>query len=578
VHTDPKSGDQKNVDSVDRGHHQPCTYQNSGDQKAHLDHHVCTDSKSGDQKTHVDGDPQSRTYHKPNAEQTYYSSVDWNNNSSNLAKRKNSLVRVPSYEDLITVFDNDSSIDEFPIQQQVQEIAQNDLANFEVMTNVEKMAFMENVKYIKRVLYNTDFPSSLPIVAFHGITMQKQSFYPLCAVTALNNAIGFPPNMNPLISPEMMARVADELWLKQAIDQGLGFREIVEPLRSASGDFSLLCIEEMARRKGYSLSRIVFNEKDVRDQKVLAKIKGSFPDLQTRKCCLVRPEGRSHYFTLFFEKEDYYMLDSLADFPQVLTKEEFIKLAITGNKGALMAVGEAPLDIDYMDVPQPGTVNYEGSIYDLWTDQELSSDSGLVVLKSDQRNLEIKVSDLMSLKPSTEINNTILDFALDQLQNSICSIYTMPTDFLPILEKGQFNPAFCRNIRAANYDKILVPVHDPGHWWLIILDLKNQSYLEYDSNMRKRHSNFHQTLLSKWTKEVGLPDVFSLRPMLPSERTEIVAQGQTLDCGLHVILRVMTKALDIDVKDDAWRELISSMRATLGTYILSMSRNGKISV
>ena len=471
-----------------------------------------------------------------------------------------------------------------PVKEQVLAIAQSSLSSFEILCDAEKVAFKDNLAYVANVLGKYDFPQMMEIKSAYGIMMQSQGSFPLCAVAVLNNAIGLPRNGTPLITPKLMAQIADDMWFQQALDQELGFREKILPLRSSSGDFSVECIQRAAASKAfavefYNILQDQAGESEVTEA-VEQKLSMAFSKHQVHRGPIIRPAGYHHYTCLLnHTKYGYFVLDSLNNYPQKFSKADFLqKLLIYHREGSVvLKVVPGVLDDQYIEPPSPPTFQFQGSIEEFWKIGFLHHEEELLILKRvDAYQKTLTVSDLMTLKPERDVNHAILDFVCDHIQSvGTSSLFVLPTDFLLTLQGGNMDPKLTRGENLSGYRYIAIPVHEPGHWWLIVLDNDKHIFGEYDSVNQDHISEALFTILAQWAKTVQL-DITMYRRLSHTERQDIVLQRNSHDCGLHVIFRVLClSAGHIETPPKAvWNTKVQDLRPVIGQFVLDIA-NGR---
>lgn len=92
---------------------------------------------------------------------------------------------------------------------------------------------------------------------------------------------------------------------------------------------------------------------------------------------------------------------------------------------------------------------------------------------------QVTAKDLCSLKPGNKINDVAVNYIGSLLTSQKNSVCVASTFWLNCCSKGRFNDL--KNYDLQKFQKFIFPLHCPGHWWRVMIDMSENLYEEYDS-------------------------------------------------------------------------------------------------
>ncbi|KOO28947.1 sentrin sumo-specific protease [Chrysochromulina tobinii] len=166
------------------------------------------------------------------------------------------------------------------------------------------------------------------------------------------------------------------------------------------------------------------------------------------------------------------------------------------------------------------------------------------------RNIPISRLDMTTLRPGQWLNDEVINYYFKILEQREASKATGPschfhqTTFYPKLAEGlngyQYSQVaeWTRGKDVFSKDLIIVPIHQPGHWTLAVINMKQKRFEYYDS--LRGPPDMVLTNLRRWLEDESLDK--KKVPFDTSGWTEVVwKQGQTpqqrngWDCGMFMI-------------------------------------------
>lgn len=127
------------------------------------------------------------------------------------------------------------------------------------------------------------------------------------------------------------------------------------------------------------------------------------------------------------------------------------------------------------------------------------------------------------------VMNCIGLFVMSQKDN----VYVASTFWLNCSSKGRFLDL--KNYDLKKFDKFIFPVHCPGHWWCVMIDMSEKLYGEYDPLCQNRNGGYVFELLHKVFQMANI-DLSSFRKLNWQERQHIPSQGDNItECGVFLL-------------------------------------------
>jgi sentrin-specific protease 1 len=120
-----------------------------------------------------------------------------------------------------------------------------------------------------------------------------------------------------------------------------------------------------------------------------------------------------------------------------------------------------------------------------------------------------------------------------------------------------------KQIENPKKDKLLIPVHTPGHWSLFVVNLRDKRFEYYDS----LYDGFDLPdtflpRLRKWLKDAGSLDTRDWKEVWVEEK--MPKQSNVNDCGVFVMVKALFVAADLSstgVRPEdmpSWRRAIAA--------------------
>ena len=380
--------------------------------------------------------------------------------------------------------------------------------------------------------------------------MQIQGYSSFCGLCAMNNAIGVAKDRPPVFDVFDLDLAADIIWLKQVCEVGHGFSVLSEPMRCLDGDYSILAMEEAALKKNFTFKRVDVPLRALVDGTALQTLDdGCVKELYSlvlelfnadEKPSLIIRTKKYHFVTLLFQPDKVVLLDSQRTSPVLFLLKDglgFIQREASANPEfaavKLQAPGtcENPVVVDGLagaDNEMPCT-NFQCRLDEVWDPESIIADDTIISTLHGQ----VTAKDLRSLKPGNLINDVVVNYIGSFLMSQKDSVYVASTFWLNRCSRGRFNDL--KKYDLQKFRKFIFPVHCPGHWWCVMIDMSENLYGEYDSLCQNRNSSYVFELLHNVFQTANI-DLSSFRKLNQQERQQIPSQGDsTTECGVFLL-------------------------------------------
>lgn len=409
---------------------------------------------------------------------------------------------------------------------------------------------LSNLQYLDTVVgkHGTQH-GELHVKSSSEIWMQSQGFSSFCGLCAMNNSLCLESGDLPIFTVEDLDLAADVMWLKQLILCGK-FSMSIEPMRFLDGDYSIVALEKATLSKGMSFQRL---DAEVRSLTDGVDIKGlstsCFTELYNLflqlffKCdapSLVVRIKEHHYISLVFKTENVILLDSKSTAPQFLSPKDgmvYLQQECQDNSSfSAFNIGFYgskldPIDVDVELLTVHVKKDFTSTLEDIW---QKNSSLGEDTIVSEKHGC-ITVRDLRSLQPGALVNDAVMNYIGNFLMSQNKGVFVADTFWLQEIQKKKRT---LMTIDLSKYNKLIFPVHSPGHWWCVMIDTTTQVYGEYDSLYRDRDSSYVFGLLSSVCIQSKI-DLSTFRRLNKQERMMLPSQGHnTKDCGVYVLCSI----------------------------------------
>uniref|UniRef100_A0A915D0T6 Ubiquitin-like protease family profile domain-containing protein n=1 Tax=Ditylenchus dipsaci TaxID=166011 RepID=A0A915D0T6_9BILA len=151
--------------------------------------------------------------------------------------------------------------------------------------------------------------------------------------------------------------------------------------------------------------------------------------------------------------------------------------------------------------------------------------------------------DLQRFNPEQWLNDQAINFCMQlivqrcQSNDSLPSIYVFESFFWIRLElKGpKAMLSWTTSVDVFDYEMLFLPVHTPGHWSLVMVDLENGKLLYFDSlhSDGTKHLNLLKDFLAEFAEERGYATVDPSHWLCLCPK-DIPKQKNSFDCGVFV--------------------------------------------
>ena len=166
---------------------------------------------------------------------------------------------------------------------------------------------------------------------------------------------------------------------------------------------------------------------------------------------------------------------------------------------------------------------------EVWDPKSIIDDDTIISTQYGQ----VTAKDVRSLKPGNQINDVVVNYIGSFLMSQKDSVYVASTFWLNRCSKGRFHDL--QNYDLQKFEKFIFPVHCPGHWWCVMIDMSEKLYGEYDSLCQNRNSGYVFELLHKVFETANI-DLSSFRKLNQQERQHIPSQGDNkTECGVFLL-------------------------------------------
>ena len=417
-------------------------------------------------------------------------------------------------------------------------------------------AEMKNLRYLLNIIGKHANKQTLSQVRLCNSTvnkdlaMQVQGYSSFCGLCAMNNAVGVAKDRPPVFDVFDLDLAADMIWLKQVCEVGHGFSVPSEPMRCLDGDYSILAMEEAALKKNFTFRRMDVPLRALVDGTALQTLDdGCVKELYSlvlglfnadEKPSLIIRTKKYHFVTLLFQPDKVVLFDSQRTSSLLLLLKDglgFIQREASANPEfaavKLQAPGtcDNPVVVDELTRANNETpcTNFQCTLDEVWDPKSIIADDTIISTLHGQ----VTAKDLRSLKEGNQINDVVVNYIGSFLMSQKESVFVASTFWLIRCSKGRFNDL--KNYDLQKFQKFIFPVHCPGHWWCVMIDMSENLYGEYDSLCQNRNSGYVFELLHNVFQTANI-DLSSFRKLNRKERQQIPSQGDsTTECGVFLL-------------------------------------------
>ena len=468
----------------------------------------------------------------------------------------------------------------------------------EQLNSEETTNLQNNLTYICEVICGPRPSYQLEQYHEYGLSLCAQGPYPLCGLASVNNAMD-PENF---VSLNEIFDIADEMFVHQAQNNGL-FANLM-PLRTCNGNLNINVVEKCVLKSGYLFSWVqdnIYTAMNAGFPETYRNVIDNIIDERHQFSILLKQGNRDHFIVVKYRYPEFYYLDSLSNCIKILSYQDLENLFEAQRKqrdSAIILIYKESVDgpdtFRCRDDPTNVTnSNNEGVAEDVPTDfepvnissgeeneellrvpnnfkdfmtKEWSESQQSSVLLSRKGMLELSVHDLLSLNDNKEINDKIIDFALDNLQESSPRSFFLPSHVFVDIMNSKFMPTkYIMKKHVGSYDRYIFPINEnENHWILAVVDIKCNSYMEYDSLKPKRRALYQEKIIN-YLKNLGI----HVSSLPKKKRSCVLYQGPKMDCGCCVIIHAMIAAFPhLNVTNAILENLLRNFRQLLYDFII----------
>uniref|UniRef100_A0A915DMI0 Ubiquitin-like protease family profile domain-containing protein n=1 Tax=Ditylenchus dipsaci TaxID=166011 RepID=A0A915DMI0_9BILA len=175
---------------------------------------------------------------------------------------------------------------------------------------------------------------------------------------------------------------------------------------------------------------------------------------------------------------------------------------------------------------------------------KIGDEATLVIADTkDTQKAYLTVEDLERLQPGECLNdaiiNSYLDFVVKRSESSplLPTAFAFDTHFYTELEqKGMVDlKKWTKKLDVFAYDILIVPIHQTGHWALVIVDLRRKTISYYDSLLGDGANTLR--IIRKFLEQTEKPENtnrFNKKVWLCDSPKDIPKQKNGYDCGLFL--------------------------------------------
>ena len=296
--------------------------------------------------------------------------------------------------------------------------------------------------------------------------------------------------------------------------------------------------------------------------------------------CETSDRGFTSEFLMMSETEDKDNISSSSeDKDNIFDARLTVSQEYTSDNTLLSATQEK-----YMEQRRDSYIAVDQNIIDQVNNVFNTTDNATIVSES-ARNIVMKVEKFRCLKPNLWLNDEVLNFYMDLLQerdNKICiecdkkTSYYFSSFFMVKLfdEAKKYNfegvKKWSKRFKVFEQDKIFIPInYGNNHWFLIVVYIQQKKIIFYDSIAEDNRAKMYLFLTARWLQDEAKfknqnIDINDWK--LINAGRNIPQQTNSFDCGVYVILNADYIADDLPLSYG--EEEVAASRNKIAYYII----------